>query len=220
MMTGMERKVRCGGRPVTAIVLAGGQGRRMKTEKARLPVPGGTLLERVVGQLAPCFDEILLSVSPGQKVDSKLRIVRDEAVGLGPMAGILAGLKAARNDIAAVVACDIPDIDLRFLRKLVAAAARAEIAVPVTPAGDFEPLFAVYTKAVIPEIEGLLRASERSLIPLFARCRTAAVPLLEAGWLRNLNTRRDYEDYLNSLELEKRALRHASGRPRRTGRGA
>ena len=251
MMTDMGRKARCAGDPATAIVLAGGRGRRMRAEKARLSVPGGTLLERVVGQLAAHFDEVLVSVSPGQDVKvgkakmkksgpsgqgeielkgsrprsgarpgPELRIVEDETRGQGPMAGVLAGLKAAANDVCAVVACDIPDVDVRFLRELVAAAARAEIAVPVTPAGDFEPLFAVYTKAVIPEIERLLRTGERSLIPLFGRCRTAAVPLLDAGWLRNLNTRRDYEDYLNSLELEKGARRRASGRRQRSGRRA
>ena len=218
MMTVMERGIRCGGRPVTAIVLAGGRGRRMKADKVRLPVPGGTLLECVVGQLAPHFDEVLISVSPGQALDleglggPKLRLVRDEAPDLGPLGGVLAGLKAAANNTAAVVACDIPDIDVRFLRTLAAAAANAEIAVPVTPGGDFEPLFAAYTKAVIPEIEKLLDAGERSLIPLFGRCRTAAVPLGNAGWLRNLNTRRDYEDYLRSLRSRRKVPWFRPGR--------
>ncbi len=205
MMAPMKRRIRCGGRPMTVIVLAGGRSRRMKADKAGLDVGGRTLLEHVLDQVQPLFDEVLVSLSPGQRVDytkrrgvsaPQLRIVRDEMPGLGPMAGILAGLTAARNDACMVVACDIPNVDAPFLRRLARAAAKSEIAVPVTAAGQFEPLFAVYAKSVIPKIEALLGSGERSLLPLFPKCRTVSVPLGNARWLRNLNTRADYNDYL------------------------
>ncbi|MGA2533747.1 MAG: molybdenum cofactor guanylyltransferase [Candidatus Aminicenantales bacterium] len=206
----MKRKIRCAGRPVSVIVLAGGRGSRMKADKAGLPLPGGTLLERVLGQVGPLFDEVLVSVSPGQKITARYgpaagaclpdpRTVADERPDLGPLGGILAGLRSAVNDVCAVVACDIPDVHAPLLRKLVRAASDAEIAVPVTAQGKFEPLFAVYTRAVIPKIEELVRHGERSLIPLFGRCRTERVPLGKTGWLLNLNTRADYEKYLKSL---------------------
>jgi molybdopterin-guanine dinucleotide biosynthesis protein A len=210
MMTDMKRQIRCGGLPVSVIVLAGGRGRRMNADKARLSVPGGTLLERVVSQVGPYFEEVLVSVSPGQEIEAGskrstntkspgIRIVEDEIPDQGPMAGILAGLKAAAHGVCAVVACDIPDVNVPYLRKLVRAAAEAEISVPVTPAGQFEPLFAVYTKAVVRRVEELLRAGERSLLPLFGRCRTVFLPLEDTNWLRNLNTRKDYEEFLISL---------------------
>ncbi len=226
----MKRKIRSGGRPATVIILAGGKGRRMHANKARLTVRGETLLERVIGQLAPYFNEIVVSISPGQKAHIKgmsrvkarplreweagregpalmtaaetgpgLRFVEDKVPDLGPLGGILAGLRAAGNEACAVVACDIPDVNIPLLRKLARAAAAADISVPVTKKGQFEPLFAVYKKAVIPEIESLLRAGERSILPLFARCRTERVPLGHADGLRNLNTREDYNAYLKSL---------------------
>jgi molybdenum cofactor guanylyltransferase len=229
-MRNMKREIRSGGRPVTVIVLAGGRGRRMNADKARLPVRGETMLERVIGQVAPYFSEILVSVSPGQKVHVKamsqvkaepsrrgkadhespglttaaktepgVRFVEDEVPDLGPLGGILAGLRAAANDACAVVACDIPDVHVALLRKLTRTAAAADISVPVTKAGQFEPLFAVYTKAVIPEIEALLRSGEQSILPLFEHCRTERVPLADATWLRNLNTRKDYESYLKCI---------------------
>jgi molybdopterin-guanine dinucleotide biosynthesis protein A len=51
MMGEMKRKIRCGGKPMTAIVLAGGRGRRMKADKAGLRVGGRTLLEHVLAQI-------------------------------------------------------------------------------------------------------------------------------------------------------------------------
>jgi molybdopterin-guanine dinucleotide biosynthesis protein A len=206
MMGPVERKIRCGGKPMTAIVLAGGRGRRMKADKAGLPVGDRTLLEHVLVQLEPHFSEILISVSPGQRVRSAAgRAVEDATPGEGPLGGILAGLKAAANDASAVVACDIPDINVPLLRSLARAAGGAEIAVPVGPAGHFEPLFAVYRRSAVPAIEELLQAGERSILPLFGRCRTAVLRLEDSGWLRNLNTRTDYESYILSLATRQAA---------------
>jgi molybdopterin-guanine dinucleotide biosynthesis protein A len=172
----------------------------MGVDKAGLPVPGGTLIGHVLSQIEDMFDEVLISVSAGQAADAfPCRTVEDAAPGQGPMAGILAGLKAAKNDLCAVLACDIPDIDSEFLRDLVGKARGFDIVVPVSSEGHFEPLFAVYRRSVIPEIEALVFAGEYSILALFDRCRTRKVVLKDSGWLRNLNTPEDYENYLQEL---------------------
>jgi len=220
MMGGVKRKIRCAGKPMTAIVLAGGRSRRMKADKAGLDVGGKTLLERVLGQIAPFFDEVLVGISPGQKLAppsgagvsplrrqddparaprSAFRVIEDETPGVGPLGGILAGLMAARNEACAVVACDIPDIDIALIRSLARAARDADIAVPVGPTGLHEPLFAVYRQSVVPQIEAILAGGERSILPLYERTRTAFVRFEDSGRIRNLNTRADYESYLRSL---------------------
>lgn len=181
----------------------------MKADKAGLAVAGRTLLEYVITQLEPYFDEVLVSVSPGQRIgtvpaskETAPRVVVDEMPGLGPLGGILSGLRAAGNDACAVIACDIPDIDIFLLRSLAGAAAEAEIAVPVDPAGRYEPLFAVYKRTVVPAVEALLRSGEKSVLPLYERCRTAVVRIEDGRRLTNLNTRADYLEYLRSLRRE------------------
>ncbi len=222
---------------MTAIVLAGGRGRRMKADKAGLAVGDRTLLEHVLGQIAPYFDEVLVSASKGQELGSRpagggeggasparsprkgcsgFRIVEDELEGRGPIGGILAGLKAARHNACAVVACDIPDIDIPLLRSLAREAGNKEIAVPVGPARHYEPLFAVYRKSIVPRIEALLDGGERSLLPLYGTCRTAVVRFEDAGLIRNLNTRADYEAYLRSRP--ERAAGRSGGRSGRRGK--
>jgi molybdopterin-guanine dinucleotide biosynthesis protein A len=207
MMDAVKKRMTCGGRPMTAIVLAGGRGRRMNADKGGLAVGRKTLLAHVLEQVAPYFDEVLVGISPGQKLaplscespSASPRVVEDEIPGSGPLGGLLSGLKAATNEACAVVACDIPDIDVPLLRSLARAAADAEIAVPAGPSGLHEPLFAIYRKSIVPEIEALLAGGERSILPLYETCRTAVVRFEDAGRVRNLNTREDYEAYLRSI---------------------
>lgn len=208
MMGGVTRKIRCGGKPMTAVVLAGGRGRRMRADKATLPVGRTTLLGHVLAQIAPLFDDVLVSLSPHQDASPlsrapNVRLVRDERPGLGPIGGLLTALRAARNEACAVIACDIPDIDVPLLRDLAKAAANADIAVPVGPSGLYEPLFAVYRRSIIPAVEALLERGERSLLPLYDRCRTAVVRFEDPQRVRNLNTRRDYDAYLSSKGKER-----------------
>ena len=210
-------KLRCGRRPVSLILLAGGKGRRMRADKALLPVPGGTLAGTILAQVENLFDEVLVSVSRGQAgAFPGRRTVVDEMEGRGPMAGVLAGLKASRNEVCVALACDIPEVDLRLLRSLLGSAVGREIAVPVTAEGLLEPLFAVYTKGLIPRIESFLGAGEFSLLPLIAGARTAKVPMGRMVRLRNLNTPEDYDEYLRSLAGGS-ATGRLSGKGRRTG---
>jgi molybdopterin-guanine dinucleotide biosynthesis protein A len=172
----------------------------MRTDKACLPLPGGTLVQRVLAHVEDLFDEVLISVSRAQaEAFPGRRTVVDGIEDQGPIAGILAGLKAAKNDLCAVLACDIPDIDSGFLRGLVGKAQGFDIVVPVSSEGHFEPLFAVYRRSVIPEIESLARAGEYSILTLFDRCRTREVRMKDSSWLRNLNTPEDYKKYLREL---------------------
>jgi molybdenum cofactor guanylyltransferase len=198
-------KLNCGGRAVSLVVLAGGKSRRMKTDKARLPLPDGTMIQRILAQVEGLFDEILVSVSGDQDVRLPgYTIVRDEFEGGGPLAGIWAGLRAAANDACVVLACDIPDIDIRFLGSLVQKASGYEIVVPVSKGGLLEPLFAVYRKSVIPRIEGFIRKKEYSILPLIENSHTLRVRMKDTAWLRNLNTPEDYADYLESLAAKEK----------------
>jgi molybdopterin-guanine dinucleotide biosynthesis protein A len=190
------------------IILAGGKGRRMGFDKASLTLPEGPLIGRVLRQVEGMFDEVLISVSRGQAVDAPgCRAVEDAAPGQGPLAGILAGMKAAKNEVCAVLACDIPDIDVDFLKGLISKAHGFDIVVPISSGGLFEPLFAVYRRSVIPEIEALVQAGDFSILTLFDRCRTRKVRLKDSGWLRNLNTPEDYKKYLRELRKESERIR-------------
>lgn len=183
--------------PVSAIILAGGQSRRMQREKSLLPVNGRALIETIIAQVAPHVDGIIISSAAGNKFAFLQRpVIADEIPGGGPLAAILSALRASAHEVNLVLACDIPFIHVPFMRRLLSLAAAHDIVVPRYRDGKFEPLFAVYNRRIIPAIEKQLRNGNRKISDLFPACRTKFVAMDGQKWFRNLNTEEEYHDYL------------------------
>ena len=189
--------------PVAAIILAGGQSRRMSREKPLLPVNGGYLIETIIAQIRPCFDQILISAGNRRKFAFLgLPVVEDEAPGQGPLLAILSALRASPHAGNFILACDIPVVNIPFLQTILAKAAHWEIVVPRYHDGKTEPLFAVYNRSIIPAIERQLGTGDRRISSLFKTCRSEFVPMDGQKWFRNLNT---YEEYHAYIQNEKKS---------------
>ncbi len=190
---------------VSCVILAGGRSRRMRQDKVRLPLPGGTVIDQLATRLRRRFEDLIISTSADHPLELLgCRTVFDRRPDTGPLGGLLGGLQAAAHDAVFVIAGDIPEVDDTFLNLLLEAATGVDIAVPVTPGGHYEPLLAVYHRRVIPIIETLLDTGVHQVLQLFSRCRTRYVSLESSGWLRNLNTPADYHDYLEELRQRSR----------------
>lgn len=123
--------------PITAILLAGGAGRRMGGEdKGLLKLKGKSLAEWVLARIAPQVDEILISAN--RNLDTYRAfgylVLPDKTEGYaGPLAGIARGLLDAKHDLILSVPCDTPflpdDLVARLLRAL--QAGDFDLAVPV-----------------------------------------------------------------------------------------
>ncbi len=121
---------------VTAVVLAGGSSRRMGRDKRLVMVEGSPLIGRVVGALSFAA-ETLVVVDPSRPLPDALldgtgvRLVTDLRRGQGPLAGLEAGLSAARHPTVIAVGADmpwlVPDL-LRLLMRHLAASPTAELA--------------------------------------------------------------------------------------------
>jgi len=190
--------------PVSAIILAGGQSRRMQREKSLLPVDGHTLIETIIAQIAPHFDEIIISsVAKDRFAFLHLPTIEDEMPGQGPLAAILSALRASAHAVNFILACDIPAIHIPFMQKILSLARAHDIVVPRYRDGKFEPLFAAYNRRVIPAIEKQLASGDRKISHLFPVCRTKFVAMDHQTWFRNLNTMKEYHDYLRQSKKER-----------------
>jgi len=155
------------------------------------------MIEALIEQIRPCFEIILISAGDWEKFAFlKFPVVVDEAPGQGPLQAILTALRASPCRTNFIVACDIPAIDVPFLRKMIALAPGSDIVVPRYRDGKFEPLFAAYSRAIIPMIERQVVAGDFRISSLFKTCRTEFVTMDGQEWFCNLNTIEEYHDYL------------------------
>jgi molybdopterin-guanine dinucleotide biosynthesis protein A len=202
----MKRLFLCNDQPLSLIVLAGGKSRRMRKNKALLPTPEGTIIERIIDQLKDGFDEIIISVN--EEKDFKFlpyKLVRDEKPGQGPMMGIKSALSSSTHLKNFVIACDIPDIRISFFEKMIQKAAQNEIVIARSPNNRKEPLFGIYSKSVLPRMDKLLRSGKFSLLPLFEICQTLEMEISDSGWFKNLNTLNEYKKFLREINGKKSA---------------
>lgn len=89
------------------VVLAGGRGRRLGTDKATLEVAGQRQVDRVVARVRPLGGTVVVARGDRPLAVASTTEVADEPGVAGPLAGVLAGLAAVRSDHAAIVAVDL-----------------------------------------------------------------------------------------------------------------
>ena len=129
---------------VIGAVLVGGQSRRMGQDKARLQWEGEPLAARVAERLRAVTGRVVFVGGAGRGYEDLGHPWFPDPPGLagrGPMAGLLAALPLAERVL--LLACDLPAIEPRFLRRLLGLAGRHPVAIPLV-AGRLQPLCAVY----------------------------------------------------------------------------
>jgi molybdopterin-guanine dinucleotide biosynthesis protein A len=123
---------------ITALILAGGQAKRMQgADKGLLLLDGKPLVAWVLECIAPQVDEILISAN--RNIDAYAAfghtILQDRTHSFdGPLAGLLRGLEVASHDLVLCVPCDTPFLPGDLALRLYAALKeqRAQIAVAAT----------------------------------------------------------------------------------------
>src|SRR5262249_1019225 len=112
---------------LAAVVLAGGESRRMGRDKATLPLPGEpgettTLVEHVVGIVGQRCEPVFVIAAPGQPLPAlSVPVIRDELRGLGPLPATGRGLRAAAEAgarFAFVCAVDMPYLTVELIDDL------------------------------------------------------------------------------------------------------
>lgn len=176
--------------PPTGIILAGGRGQRMGTNKALLPLPGKsseTFLARLVSTLAPICAEVLLVARDKTQFAGVLlpntRVIFDQKPGGGPLMGLYSGLSAMQSSAALVVAVDMPFVQPALLTFLLAHYQQDTLLVPVV--GEVpQVLLALYPRSILPLIETLLEQGKRAPRALL---EVAPVHYIEEAQLRHVD---------------------------------
>jgi molybdenum cofactor guanylyltransferase len=213
---------------VTGIILAGGKNLRLGRNKALEKIGGIPLVERIAGTLRPLTDELIVVTAMGPAklpVLPDVHIVRDVYSEKGPLGGIYSGLLAAANDIAVVVATDMPFLSASLLQRLIELSPGYDAVVPRLNNGMIESLHSVYRKTCLPVMKQQLDKENLRIRPVIdklnvryveeAECRRYDAELTS---FFNINRQADLD---MAMKMEAMGLRVTSSQkfPHRTTGG-
>ncbi|MFL6643901.1 MAG: molybdenum cofactor guanylyltransferase MobA [Paraburkholderia fungorum] len=193
---------------ITGLVLAGGRGIRMGgVDKGLQTLHGEPLAAHVLKRLAPQTDALLISANRHTEVYTMLgapfgaRVLADTLPGFpGPLAGLLAGLRAAGTAYMLSAPCDTPGLPAELAERLAQAleSNQADIATVTTTdaAGQvsLHPVFALLRTGLADDLAAFLDAGERKVRAWYARHKTVEVAFADERAFYNINSLQELAD--------------------------
>lgn len=195
----------------TAVILAGGKSARMGFDKQLLKINERRLMDSLISKLKQEFSEIIIVTNkPEYYQGLGDKITSDIIVGKGPLSGIHAGLSLASNELSYFIACDMPNVNLDYIRYMKESIRDINISACITRFGSWiEPFNAFYSQRLKTEIEKHLFSGNRSINSLLEKVDVCYINEEEArrfspDWdmFLNLNTKEDLSDFLSKIANE------------------
>lgn len=183
--------------PITGVVLAGGQGRRMGgVDKGLQLLRGKPMAQHVIERFAPQVDELLINANKNiEQYQSLGHGVIPDAIGgfAGPLAGLHRGLSEATHGLVATVPCDSPFLPADLIARLYAALKAHQAELTVARTGDQpHPVFCLCRKSVLPGLTQFLENGGRKIDAWYAALKVVEVQFDdEADAFSNINTREE-----------------------------
>ncbi len=182
---------------ITAVILAGGQGRRMGGEdKGLLEFNGRPLVALLIEQLERQAVDIVINANRNQAryVEFGYPVISDELSDYqGPLAGIASAMAAVANEYILTLPCDGPRLAEDYVARFVGA--QSQQGAPILVAFDGErlqPVHALIRTDLRPSLEEFLAAGERKIDRWYALHDFAEVDFSDcAEMFRNINSPAD-----------------------------
>ena len=143
-------------RELTGVLLVGGASTRFGSPKAVARLGGETLAERGWGLLGEVCGERLAVGKLADGLSFPFPVLDDGSEVRAPLAGLVAGLRAASHEVAVVLPVDTPHVTPELLAEL----AEACVDAAVTQTG---PLPGAYAKSALPVLERRFAAGHLAL---------------------------------------------------------
>lgn len=191
----------------TAAILAGGKSSRMGFDKQMLMDDGKRLLEKIIATLREEFtDIIVISAKPELYEGMDVRVYQDTYQDRGPLAGVHAALTHANSQYVYLLACDMPVVNLPFIRYMKQRLRETGASICACKLHDrMETFNTFYSRDLLPDVTHRLETGNSSLFrfidgnqPCVIRKEDAAHFDQTLSMFTNINTRSEYEKYLGA----------------------
>jgi molybdopterin-guanine dinucleotide biosynthesis protein A len=190
---------------ISAVILAGGEGRRFRGKpKTEIIVGGRKIIVRMLDVISKIFDETFI-VTNSPEIYSGIencRIIGDIYNQSGPLGGIHAAMKASEKEALFVFAGDMPFLDKDLIINQIERFEESHDSAIVTVLNDLEePLHAIYRTSLLNEIEKLLEGPGTPAVKDFLKIIRAGYMILPSApeilkAFTNINSHSDLEQAL------------------------
>jgi molybdenum cofactor guanylyltransferase len=135
---------------VTVAILAGGQSRRMGTDKSFILLDGKPLIQRVIDYVSQLEVPLILIANDVESYQQfGLPVYPDVIPGTGSLGGLYTALTHSRTDYALCLACDMPQVNSALLQYLIASTGDYDVVVPLVN-NIAQSLHAIYHRRCLP----------------------------------------------------------------------
>lgn len=167
-------------RSVSAIILAGGRGRRVgNQDKGLLQWQHRALIEWVIDAIAPQVDDIVISCNRNSARYQLLanRVCEDDLVDFqGPLAGVKAALSMCLHDLVFICPCDMPQLPENVVAQLYQQKMATNADVVYASDGQYQQyLVALLNKSLQTSLNNYLNGPQRSVKGWYATLHTEIV---------------------------------------------
>lgn len=175
---------------LAGLVLAGGESRRMGTDKSLLDYHGIPQRDFILSLMSEYVSSIYLSCHPQRIPETKHPVLKDTFLDLGPFGGVLSAFRFNPNVAWLVAACDIPLLDDATLQALLHQRDPANVATCFTdPAtGLPEPLITIWEPRAYPILLQSLSEGNSCLRNVLINTGSKQIQVDNPSILRNANT--------------------------------
>ncbi len=193
---------------VTVAILAGGQSRRMGTDKSFILLDGKPLLQHVIDRASQIKYPLILIANDVERYQQfDLPVYPDVIFGVGSLGGLYTALTYSRTDYTLCLACDMPEIKPALLQYLIALKDAYDAVVPRVD-GIAQSLHALYHRRCLPVMYEHIQQKQLKISGVIDLLNTRFIDDAELSRFdpdgtsfTNLNTQGDLEQFKRAGRL-------------------
>lgn len=192
---------------ITAVILAGGQGRRMGgQDKGLIEFEGRPIIEILIEQLRHQDVGIVINANRNQSIYQQygFPVISDELADFqGPLAGFAAAMAVVKTDYILTLPCDGPLLADDFVELFIKNHSSQQKAVSVADDGErLQPVYALIKVDLLEDLKTFLQSGDRKIDRWYARHDYSRVDFSSRkNMFGNINKPEDHATLLKAKDL-------------------
>lgn len=192
---------------ITAVILAGGKGRRMDgKDKGLVELANRPLIEYVIDAIKPQVESIILNANRNQEQYSRYGypVVSDALADYqGPLAGFFCAMQSSTTSHIVTLPCDGPFLPADLVDRLISSLTDNNAEIAVAHDGDrMQPVYSLIPVTLSNSLGSFLDSGERKIDLWYKQHRVALADFSDCPeTFRNINTAEQRDQLQNEGTL-------------------